>query len=81
VIHAVAYNYHWSLEYIKSSFDDDYIKKLLEDAVLFNPWVSKQHKPEEIPQDIRQQIMDNRTQWERDYGTRIGTDVDLELNS
>jgi hypothetical protein len=37
---------------------------LLDDALLFNPWVSKEHPPEEIPQDIRQQIMEKRKQWE-----------------
>jgi hypothetical protein len=60
----VAYNYHWTLDYILLSFDDEYVKKLLDDAILFNPWASKHKEPEEVPQDIRQQIMDKRKQWE-----------------
>lgn len=69
-MHCVAYNYHWDLEYIKTSFDDSYIKKLLDDALIFNPWVSK-HKSEEIPQDIIQQIAESRKKWEQEKNAAI----------
>ena len=65
-INGIAYNYHWDLEYIKSSFNSDEVRDLLDDAILFNPMVSTKKEPEEVPQDIRNQMMENRKKWEKD---------------
>ena len=70
-VHGVAYNYHWYPEYILTSFDEREIKTLLDDALLFNPWVSKKDKePEEIPEDVREELRNKRREWlERENGS------------
>jgi len=65
-VNGIAYNYHWDLEYIKSSFNNDEVKDLLDDAILFNPMVSTKKESEDIPQDIRKQMMEDRKKWEKD---------------
>ena len=52
------------MEYIKSSFNNNEVKDLLDDAILFNPMVGTKKEPEDIPQDIRKQMMENRKKWE-----------------
>ena len=39
------------------------MKELLDDALLFNPWVSTKKEPEDIPQDIREQMQKEREEW------------------
>ena len=62
-VHGVAYNYGWELEYIYTSFDESKIKDLLDDALLFNPWISKKKEPEEIPEDTREKLRKEREDW------------------
>jgi len=67
-IHGVAYNYHWRLDYIKSSFNLEEISRLLDDAVLFNPWISKKkEQAEEIPEadyvKRREEFDKRRKEW------------------
>ena len=64
-INGVAYNYHWDLEYIKTSFSQSEVKRLLDDALLFNPWVSskKEHAPDKVPEEAREQLRQQREEW------------------
>jgi hypothetical protein len=43
------------------------MEELLEDAVLFNPWISKKDKnsdeSKQAPQEIRNKIFENRLKW------------------
>jgi len=74
-VHGVAYNYHWDLEYIKSSFTLNEISQLLDDAVIFNPWVSKKEPTsDEIPEDEylarRKEFEEQRKEWEQSGSKR-----------
>ena len=65
-VHGVAYNYGWELEYIYTSFDQLQIKDLLDDALLFNPWVSTKKEPEDVPEGVREQLRKEREKWLED---------------
>ena len=62
-MHGIAYNYGWELEYIYTSFNERQVKELLDDALLFNPWISTKKEPEEIPQNVREQMKKEREKW------------------
>ena len=70
----MAYNYHWSLEHIKTSFSEIDLKDLLDDAILFNPMISKKDTSSasgEIPEDARKSIMEGlqkRRELMKDHG-------------
>jgi hypothetical protein len=59
------------LEYIEASFTDGEVRKLLNDAFLFNPWLSKKEDGEgddEIPAKVRQELIERRKQWMEQHG-------------
>lgn len=67
----VAYNYHWDMEYIKTSFNLKEVSRLLDSAALFNPWISKKkdQDSESIPEDEyikrRKEFEEQRKEWEQ----------------
>lgn len=57
----MAYNYGWYLEYIYSSFTEQDLQDLLEDATFFNPMISsRKDTSEDIPAEEREKI---RKEW------------------
>ena len=68
MVHGVAYNFSWQLDYIVTTFNEKDMKELLENAMLFNPWVdSKKDTSEDIPADVRKQLMEQRKKWEQEH--------------
>ena len=46
-----------------------YAKQLLDDALLFNPWVNKAKESDDIPEAERQEMLNKRMEWLKEDGS------------
>jgi len=44
----------------------EYVRQLIDDALLFNPWISKSKEPDDVPENIRKEMLEKRKQWLKD---------------